>query len=420
MPTLRYWTLKYQVRCYSRRHGLSRRLPPSHLRVTAHSPTLWEVTFDNPPVNVIGPDMMRDLKDLLTELGDATTPSTSVRVRQRRPRFLPRPLRPRPDPESPRRCRARPATPPGSTSQCASASCPPSPSARPGIARGAGSEFALATDIGSPAGRRRCSARWRWGSARCPAVARPAGYPPWSDVAGRSRSCWAETISTATPPSGTATSTARFPTPSSGLRRRLRTRVAGWDHRALGEIKSFINKYTRLPDAEYPLHSDAFWGAARTDGFQSVATALFDEGTAAEVAIGVHPGTETPTLPTPRSGLYFCRVPPPNITKGDQHDRLMALRMATASFYKEPAPDTVTTDTVPNAFGTPSPADSKVHPAPSPRNSRGRARRLLQPRARQHRPTRRGAGRVDRHHRATDHGPRRARLLRRRDPPLVS
>src|SRR5229473_2197588 len=46
---------------------------PTHLRLTEESPTLWRVTFDNPPVNVIGPDMIADLKDLLTELETNTT-----------------------------------------------------------------------------------------------------------------------------------------------------------------------------------------------------------------------------------------------------------------------------------------------------------------------------------------------------------
>jgi hypothetical protein len=44
-------------------------------------------------------------------------------------------------------------------------------------------------------------------------------------------------------------------------------RVSGWNHQALGEIKTFINKYTRLPDAEFPLHSDAFWGAVARPEF---------------------------------------------------------------------------------------------------------------------------------------------------------
>jgi enoyl-CoA hydratase/carnithine racemase len=55
-------------------------------------------------------------------------------------------------------------------------------------------------------------------------------------------------------------------------------RVSRWDHQAIGEIKAFINKYTRLPDSEFPLHSDAFWGAAARPGFQAVASALFADG----------------------------------------------------------------------------------------------------------------------------------------------
>jgi enoyl-CoA hydratase/carnithine racemase len=56
------------------------------------------------------------------------------------------------------------------------------------------------------------------------------------------------------------------------------TRVSGWDHQAIAEIKGFINKYTRLPDEEFPLHSDAFWGAAGRPEFRSVAARLFDKG----------------------------------------------------------------------------------------------------------------------------------------------
>jgi enoyl-CoA hydratase/carnithine racemase len=120
---------------------------PSHLRVTAHSPTLWEVTFDNPPVNVIGPDMMRDLKDLLTELESNSTVNVVVFDSADPDFFLAH-------------------YDLGSNTEIAEAL--PSPtgyaawvditvrvsklsavtiSAIRGIARGAGSEFALATDI---------------------------------------------------------------------------------------------------------------------------------------------------------------------------------------------------------------------------------------------------------------------------------
>ena len=55
-------------------------------------------------------------------------------------------------------------------------------------------------------------------------------------------------------------------------------RVSRWDHRAIGEIKAFINDYTRLPDDEYPRHSDAFWSAVSTPGFQAVTKELFERG----------------------------------------------------------------------------------------------------------------------------------------------
>jgi enoyl-CoA hydratase/carnithine racemase len=69
-------------------------------------------------------------------------------------------------------------------------------------------------------------------------------------------------------------------------------RVSRWDHRALGEIKAFINKYTRLPDSEYPLHSDAFWGAVGTPGFQSVTAALFNGGLQQKSALEYRLGTD--------------------------------------------------------------------------------------------------------------------------------
>jgi hypothetical protein len=41
-------------------------LKPTQFALTAVSPQLWKVAFNNPPVNVLGPAMIKDLKDLLT------------------------------------------------------------------------------------------------------------------------------------------------------------------------------------------------------------------------------------------------------------------------------------------------------------------------------------------------------------------
>jgi enoyl-CoA hydratase/carnithine racemase len=55
-------------------------------------------------------------------------------------------------------------------------------------------------------------------------------------------------------------------------------RVSKWDRRVIADIKQFINKYTRLPDTEYPLHSNAFWSAASRPEFRSFTSQLFDNG----------------------------------------------------------------------------------------------------------------------------------------------
>ncbi|MDT5052516.1 MAG: hypothetical protein QOF66_882, partial [Mycobacterium sp.] len=120
---------------------------PTHLRLTEESPTLWRVTFDNPPVNVIGPDMMRDLKDLLTELESNDTVNVVV-FDSADPEFYLAHYDLAADP-------AVAEALPSPTGYAAwvditvriSKLSAVTVSALRGIARGAGSEFALATDI---------------------------------------------------------------------------------------------------------------------------------------------------------------------------------------------------------------------------------------------------------------------------------
>src|SRR5437867_1541581 len=40
----------------------------TRFKVTRSSPSLWRVTFDNPPINLIDPVMIGELQDLLTEI----------------------------------------------------------------------------------------------------------------------------------------------------------------------------------------------------------------------------------------------------------------------------------------------------------------------------------------------------------------
>ena len=41
---------------------------PPQIRVTRRSPAYWRVTFDNPPINVMGPEMVRQFQEVINEL----------------------------------------------------------------------------------------------------------------------------------------------------------------------------------------------------------------------------------------------------------------------------------------------------------------------------------------------------------------
>jgi enoyl-CoA hydratase/carnithine racemase len=80
------------------------------------------------------------------------------------------------------------------------------------------------------------------------------------------------------------------------------TRVSKWDRRVIADIKHFVNKYTMLPDSEYPLHSDAFWASAARPEFQSISSQLFKQGLQTrsdiEYNLGRDIGTIFPVAPS--------------------------------------------------------------------------------------------------------------------------
>ena len=49
---------------------------PAQIRVTCRSPNYWRVTFDNPPINVMGPEMVRQFQEVI----DALEADEDVRV----------------------------------------------------------------------------------------------------------------------------------------------------------------------------------------------------------------------------------------------------------------------------------------------------------------------------------------------------
>ena len=171
------------------------------------TPSLWRVTFDHPPINLIDSVMIRELGELFAAVErnegpavllfdsadpdyflahyDITAANRSLSIHYRQ---------------------GRPASTPGSTSWFGWASCRRSRSQRSEgePAAPAVSSLSPATSA-SQAASGPCSVRWKSASALFLEPAQRLGCLVWSDGVGRSRSWSGAKTSTANLPSGTGT-----------------------------------------------------------------------------------------------------------------------------------------------------------------------------------------------------------------------
>jgi enoyl-CoA hydratase/carnithine racemase len=266
---------------------------PTHLHLSEVSPTLWRVTFDNPPVNVIGTDMIRDLKELLTALESNDTVNVVV-FDSADPDFYLAHYDLAAD-------HAASEGLPSPTGYAAwvditvriSKLSAVTISAVRGIARGAGSEFVLATDIRFASREKAVLGQMEVGFGAVPGGGASGRLPA---LVGRGRAF--EILLGGGDYDGDTAERYGYVNRSIpddafvAFVDDFATRVSRWDHRALAEIKAFVNKYTRLPDSEYPLHSDAFWSAVPTPGFQAVTAGLFERGLQQKTDIEYHLGAD--------------------------------------------------------------------------------------------------------------------------------
>jgi enoyl-CoA hydratase/carnithine racemase len=252
---------------------------PTQFSLTAVSSQLWRVAFNNPPVNVIGPDMMRELKDLLSELETNKTVNVVV-FESADPDFFLAHYDLAADP--------------------AIAEALPSPtgyaawvdvlvrlshvpavtiSAIRGIARGAGSEFVLATDMRFASREKAILGQMEVGFTALPGGGATGRLPA---LVGRGRTfeilLGGEDFSADLAEKYGYVNRAIPDSEFEAFVSAYATRVSKWDRRVIADIKSFVNKYTILPDSEYPLHSDAFWASAGQPQFQSISSQLFKRG----------------------------------------------------------------------------------------------------------------------------------------------
>jgi enoyl-CoA hydratase/carnithine racemase len=274
---------------------------PTQFALTAPSATLWRVAFNNPPVNAIGTAMISELKQLLSELENNQTVNVIVFESSDPDFFLAHY---------------------DLAANHAATEALPSPtgfaawvdvlvrlshvpavtiSAIRGIARGAGSEFVLATDMRFASLEKAILGQMEVGFTALPGGGAAGRLPA---LVGRGRAF--EILLGGDDYSGALAEKYGYVNRAipddefEGFVTSYATRVSKWDRRVIADIKHFINKYTILPDSEYPLHSDAFWGAAARPEFQSFTSQLFERGlqtrTDIEYNLGHVIGTVFPKL----------------------------------------------------------------------------------------------------------------------------
>ena len=270
---------------------------PTQFSLSATSPQLWRVAFNNPPVNVIGPDMMKELKELLTELESNQTVNVVV-FESADPDFFLAHYDLAADP-------AIAEALPSPTGYAAWVDVLVRLSHVPavticairGIARGAGSEFVLATDMRFASREKAILGQMEVGFTALPGGGATGRLPA---LVGRGRTFeillggedysadLAERygyVNRAVPDSEFLAFVTAYA-----------TRVSKWDRRVIADIKHYVNKYTILPDSEYPLHSDAFWAAAGRPQFKSISTQLFERGLQTRSSIEYNLGRDIGTI----------------------------------------------------------------------------------------------------------------------------
>ena len=252
----------------------------SVVRVEEVSPTYWRVTFDAPPINLVGPAMVAQLRDLLAVLEREQQVAVVV-FDSADPDFF---LAHWDIAADPAVIGALPVGPTGMhpwLDILIRLSRLPliTVSALRGRARGAGSEFALATDIRFASREKAVLGQFEIGAGAVPGGG-PASRLP--RLVGRGRAleilAGADDFDADTAERygyvNRAVPDAEFVEFVEAFARR----VSRFDVRALREVKAFVNDVSLPADAEFPPQMDAFARSVSRPETRHLAGQLFERG----------------------------------------------------------------------------------------------------------------------------------------------
>jgi enoyl-CoA hydratase/carnithine racemase len=271
-------------------------MQPSTFTLAKPSPALWRVTFANPPINLIDPQMAIELRALLDEL-ESDAEVAVVVFDSADPDYFLAHYDIAADTTDVDRL------PPGPTgmhwwldilvrlSRVQAVTI----SKIRGRARGAGSEFTLATDIRFASLERAVLGQMEVGFAVVPGGGPSSRLPR---LVGRGRAL--EILVGGEDFDGDLAERYGYVNRSlpdaelDGFVDRFAERVSRFDRRALADIKGFVNDVSLPADAEFPPQMDAFWAGVARPASEKAGSRLFAQGLQqrgdVEFNLGAHVG----------------------------------------------------------------------------------------------------------------------------------
>ncbi|MFG2480551.1 enoyl-CoA hydratase/isomerase family protein [Streptomyces fagopyri] len=252
---------------------------PTTFVLAEQSPALWRVTFDNPPVNLVDAVMTKELGALLTRAEESDTLAVIV-FDSADPDFYLAHFDLSDENESKRALAHPEETHPWTRVLTRLMTLPVVTIASVrGRARGAGSEFLLATDIRFASREKAVIGQFEIGMSAVPGGG-PATLLP--GLVGRGRTF--EILFGGLDYDGALAErygymNRAFPDAElDAFVDEFASRVAQFDLHTIRDIKHFVNLATKRPDSELKDQMDAFWAATNRPAQQHVAKHLFEAG----------------------------------------------------------------------------------------------------------------------------------------------